>query len=197
MSVRVKRDIESGQYFVTFTCYNWIPLIQLTDGYDLIYKWFTHLHQQGHAVNAYCIMPNHIHLILFLNNPKQSLNTIIGNGKRFIAYEMITRLKKKGLHQVINKLKRGLTKTNKKENKLHRVFETSFDAKLIYNDKMLNEKLNYIHNNPVRYEPQLCKIPEAFEHSSASYYLTNKQIHFEVVHFRDNGNWVERFNRLC
>ena len=37
-------------------------------------------------------MPNHIHLLVSLINAKQSINTIIGIGKRFMAYEIIKRL---------------------------------------------------------------------------------------------------------
>ena len=37
-------------------------------------------------------MPNHIHLLVSFINAKQSINTIIGNGKRFMAYEIIKRL---------------------------------------------------------------------------------------------------------
>lgn len=38
-------------------------------------------------------MPNHIHALISFINAKQSINTIIGNGKRFMAYEIIERLK--------------------------------------------------------------------------------------------------------
>lgn len=31
-------------------------------------------------------MPDHVHFLLHYTNTKQSLNTIIGNGKRFIGY---------------------------------------------------------------------------------------------------------------
>ena len=37
-------------------------------------------------------MPNHVHLLLSFINTKQSINTIVGNGKRFMAYEIIQRL---------------------------------------------------------------------------------------------------------
>jgi hypothetical protein len=42
-------------------------------------------------------MPNHIHALLaFRNTQGQSINTIIGNGKRFIAYELIAKLMELG-----------------------------------------------------------------------------------------------------
>ena len=33
------------------------------------------------------IMPNHLHVLIGLKNSDQSINTIVSNAKRFIAYE--------------------------------------------------------------------------------------------------------------
>ncbi|MDQ3845244.1 MAG: hypothetical protein M3342_14710 [Bacteroidota bacterium] len=38
MPVKQTFPYNDGLYFITFTCYGWLPLIQLTDGYDLVYK---------------------------------------------------------------------------------------------------------------------------------------------------------------
>ncbi len=37
-------------------------------------------------------MPNHVHALISFINTKQSINTIVGNVKIFIAYEIIQRL---------------------------------------------------------------------------------------------------------
>src|SRR5262245_1542492 len=81
-----------GIYFITFTCYRWLNLIDLVNGYDLVYSWFDILTAESHALNSYVIMPNHIHLISYYAGGPQSLNTIIGNGKRFIGYKIVDRL---------------------------------------------------------------------------------------------------------
>ncbi|MFT3681943.1 MAG: hypothetical protein QM791_16840 [Ferruginibacter sp.] len=33
----------SGIFFITFTCYQWLPLIDTVNGDDIIYNWFDHL----------------------------------------------------------------------------------------------------------------------------------------------------------
>lgn len=81
-----------GIYFITFTCHEWLSLIDLTKGYDLVYSWFDILVSKGHAITGYVIMPNHLHMLLYFARARQSLNTIVGNGKRFIAYDMIKRM---------------------------------------------------------------------------------------------------------
>ena len=44
---------------------------------------------------------------------------------------------------------RGLSPTKRKKGQLHKVFIDSFDAKGIYNEKFFNQKLKYIHRNPL------------------------------------------------
>ena len=39
--------------------------------------------QKGHQILGYTIMQNHFHFLLYFQKQKQSLNTIIGNGKRY------------------------------------------------------------------------------------------------------------------
>ena len=54
------------------------------------------------------------------------------NGKRFIAYEIIKRRKKKQSHQVLMQLQEGLSVKQLEKGQHHKVFEESFDAKAIY-----------------------------------------------------------------
>ncbi len=102
----VKRQITDteGIYFITFTCYSWLPLIALTNGYDLLYNWFDHLKRKGHFIVGYVIMPNHIHALIGFRNTGQSINTIVGNGKRFIAYDIIKRLQEQQNDQLLQQL---------------------------------------------------------------------------------------------
>jgi len=39
---------KEGIYFITFTCHNWLPLIELTKGYDFVYQFFHVL--ESHAL---------------------------------------------------------------------------------------------------------------------------------------------------
>ena len=73
----------SGIYFITFTCYKWLPLIEQTKAYDEVYRFFSVINQKGHTVLAYVVMPNHLHFLVYYKQAAQALNTVIGNGKRF------------------------------------------------------------------------------------------------------------------
>jgi len=71
-----------------------LPLIELSQGYDAVYNFIKTLDKQNHIVLAYVIMLNHLHLLLDYSGGK-SLNTVIGNGRRFFAYEIINLLEQK------------------------------------------------------------------------------------------------------
>jgi len=90
-----------GIYFLTFTCHNWLPLIDLTSGYDLIYNWFDVFSKKGHTLNGYVIMPNHLHLLMHYAGGSQSLNSVVGNGKRFMAYDIIKRLNNQNEYELL------------------------------------------------------------------------------------------------
>ena len=62
-----------------------MPLLEQTNSYDLIYKWFDYLKQQNHRIAGYVIMPNHIHVLIDFVTSTKKINTIIGDGKRFAS----------------------------------------------------------------------------------------------------------------
>ncbi len=92
MPVNNTIPFSEGIFSITFTCARWLPLIEMVNGYDIVYKWFDHLTSKGHFISGYVIMPNHVHVLIGFRNVGQSINTIVGNGKRFMAYEIIRRL---------------------------------------------------------------------------------------------------------
>lgn len=92
----VKRAIppNNGMFFIIFIGYQWLSLMDTINEYDIIYKWFDHLKSNHHFINGYAIMPNQVHALISFINTTQSINTIIGNDKRFMVYEIINRLEK-------------------------------------------------------------------------------------------------------
>jgi REP element-mobilizing transposase RayT len=137
-----------GTFFITFTCHQWLPLINKVNGYDIIYNWFGHLCSKGHYINAYVIMPNHVHVIISFIETNQRINTIIGNGKRFMAYEIIKRLEQNGEIILLQQLGNNVEAKRKANKKLYEVWELSFDWKECRGREFTNQKLSYIHNNP-------------------------------------------------
>ena len=101
-------------------------------------------------VIAYCIMNNHAHLLLYVNNIKvltkfmHKVNTVYG-----IYY-------------------------NKKYDKVGYVFRDRFKSEPICSRYYLLKCIDYIHLNPVK--ANLCKYPEMYEYSSYKEYFGKKYI---------------------
>ncbi len=187
MPVVKEHIFEQGIYFVTFTNYKWLRLFEISNGYEFVYKWFDSLARAGHTILGYVIMPNHVHALLGYVKCTKSLNTILGNGKRFMAYDLAERLEQLGNQTLLDVLSRGVPASEKRRGKRHEVFQDTFDAKLCLTYKFVQQKLDYIHSNPVSKKWSLVREPTHYEHSSAKFYATGKQGRYPVLHVND---WI-------
>ena len=75
--------------------------------------------------------------------------------------------------------------TDRRRGKVHEVFEPSFDWKECKSDKFIEQKLNYIHENPCRGEWNLADQPQDYLHSSANYYITGERGVYEVMSYSE------------
>lgn len=128
-------------------------------------------------------MPNHVHAIIAFRKTDQFINTIIANGKRFMAYDLIRRLKLYGMNQILDQLASWVNKSQKQINKQQEVFEPSFEQKECFNLWFLKQKTDYIHLNPCK--KGLAVLPEDYEHSSASYYFTGLHRNCAVITYME------------
>ena len=190
MPVKRKIPYDSGHFFITFTCCNWLPLIDITNSYDLVYNWFDYLKKQGHYITGYTIMPNHVHVTIAFRKTKKSINTIVGDGKRFIAYEIINRLKEKGEVSLLSKLAQAVHISDRAKGQLYEIWEDSFVPKAFGRKecnsiKFIMQKLDYMHNNPCTGKWQLAVNAIEYLHSSARFYLTGEQGIYPVLNFQE------------
>jgi REP element-mobilizing transposase RayT len=185
VSVRKAIPNKEGLYFITITCAEWLWLFEITQGYDIVYGWFDHLKLKGHFICGYVIMPNHLHALIAFRNTGQSINTIIGNGKRFMAYEIIERLKQRNEVGALNKLATCVKETDRSKGQLHEVFEPSFDWKECFKPAFISQKLNYIHENPCRGTWNLAINPQEYKNSSARFYILGQHGKYEITSYTE------------
>jgi len=61
----MRHDITYPTWFITFTYYNWIPLFEITESYNLVYDWLKLISNKYQIKTmAFVIVPNHVHLLL-------------------------------------------------------------------------------------------------------------------------------------
>ena len=98
---------------------------------------------------------------------------------------IVNRLENCTNHKVLQELRSNLTPREINKGQKHKIFKDSFDAKPIYGDKFLFQKLDYIHGNPVKGKWTLARDNVGYEHSSASFYELNEVKHFSPKHYKD------------
>ena len=102
---------------------------------------------------------------------RTSLNVIIGNGKRFIGYEIIKRLNAQKQHSVLTILSEAVDPAERKRNKQHEVWQGTFDVKGCRTEAFIWQKLNYMHLNPCNERWRSLKSPVIM--STAPQHFTN------------------------
>jgi REP element-mobilizing transposase RayT len=173
-------------YFCTITCYNWLPLIEQAKAYNSVYRWFEYLKRDECKLIGYVIMPNHFHVMLFPTHEGTSINQMIGECKRFMAYDIVSTLKKQGKEELLRVLRAGVRPGEKLIRKNHQIFKTSFYYKPCYDEKAVEDQLDYIHHNPVQGKWNLVDDFVDYHHSSAKFYEINETIQgVDIVHYKD------------
>lgn len=136
---------------------------------------------------GYCIMPDHLHLIVWWNEeklPELMISKIIQSVKSHSGRRIVDYLHKEGrrgpLTSSTSSLGQGTQATRigeyprrRMSDQKYQIWQPSFYDFNVYSEKKLREKLDYIHWNPVR--ATLCKRPEDWQWSSYSFYEFGKQ----------------------
>ena len=132
-------------HFLTCTVVNWIPLFSRVELAQIILDSLNFLQrQQRLTLYAYVIMENHLHLIASAG----SLSKEIGDFKSFTARSIINLLKKNNANYVLNQLE--FYKLKHKARQEYQLWQEGFHPLVILDEEMFRQKLEYIHNNPVR-----------------------------------------------
>ncbi len=186
MSTRKHRQKDGAVYFATFTCHEWVPLFSELQAYDLVYNWMRIAHEMGYHFFGYAIMPNHAHFVIRVPEGG-AINTVLGNGKRFMAYELIKRINAAGRDDLLTQLQNGLRPSDIARGQKHRVFQASTDLVELFSGKMIEEKLKYIHANPVSKKWRLADDAVEYPHSSFAFYVRGEDLGAPLTPYQEFG----------
>lgn len=156
-------------YFATFTIVDWLKVIENDSYKQIIIDSIKYCqHNKGLIVYGYCIMPNHVHIIIQAVS-NYSISEILRDLKKFTSRAIVAKLKDEkpeGYAEILTHFYNAGKDLKRITN--YKVWQDDCMAKLIYSNKFLFEKLNYIHNNPVEYG--LCSLAWEYKYSSAINY---------------------------
>jgi len=141
---RYKITEPESPHFLTLTVLHWIPVFTRPDTVNILIESFRYLQKEGLKIYSYVILENHLHLVAQSNQ----LDKDIARFKSFTAKNIIQYLKEKNVKQILDQLK-----FYKKQHKLDRelqFWQEGTHPELIQGEEMMHQKVNYIHQNPVK-----------------------------------------------
>ena len=151
MSDKYKMHEREKPYFVTLTVVGWIDVFTRKNHKLTIIKSLQYCQKmKGLEIFAWCLMSNHLHMI-------------VRSGGRYELWEILRDIKKYTSRKIINQIiedhesrRDWMLHYFKYSGKyLNRVRKYKFwqdgnHAEIIYSPKFFYNKLNYIHQNPVK-----------------------------------------------
>lgn len=168
MAVRQKIIDPENIYFITFTIFRWQKVLWGKRYADLFFKWFDYQKENyGNKIHGYVVMPNHFHGLIYITKQSPSLPKLIQNAKRFLAYGIVKNLKEENN---LRTLRIFSAHALKEKGAKHKVFQDRYDSKIIDDGYIFDQKLDYIHENPLQRQWQLARSPEEYLYSSAHNY---------------------------
>jgi len=132
-------------HFMTCTILHWIPIFTRTQTTDIIFDSLNYLKQTDNLkIYAYVILENHLHLVASSDDIGKTMRKF----KAHTAKEILKLLQEENIKTILEQL--AFYKKAHKKNTTYQLWQEGIQPKLIVNDKMMIDRINYIHNNPVK-----------------------------------------------
>ena len=101
-----------------------------------------------------------------------------------MAYKIVKNLKSLNKFKILEQLQQGVRENEKKKGKKHQVFRLSFDSRRCFDERIMEQKLDYIHYNPVNGIWRLVDDFVKYPHSSAASYELGKGNKY-LTHYKE------------
>ena len=164
--------------FVTATILEWKHLLKQDKYKQIIIDSLGFLVRENRIqVYGFVIMPNHIHLIWHLDESRDKSDVqrdflkFTGQKIKFDLQDHHPQVLEKFLVQ--------------SKDRKYQIWERNPRIFDIYHIEILEQKLNYIHNNPLQAHWMLAEKPEDYYFSSARFYFTGCDDFGFLTHYKD------------
>jgi REP element-mobilizing transposase RayT len=175
-SYRVVRD-GNYAYFVTWSVVNWLPLFENPWYRQIVLDSLAHLREhKSTQVNAFVVMATQAHAVLW---PRDGIDVsdVLRDFKRHTSRAISREAAKRedNGHLQVFAAARLSHRSGRGE---YQVWQEGSHPEAIYSDDFSRQKIEYVHNNPVR--AGLVNKAEDWEYSSARAYLLGEPTYPET-----------------
>ena len=168
--------MQSEIEFFTATCLNWQNLLSHEKHKEIVLSSLKFLVEQNRIwLYGYVLMPNHVHILW----RKQDLWVEKSVQQHFLKFTA-QQIKFNLLANYPIELKNY---QSSQADRQYHFWERRPFCSMMSNRIILEQKLGYIHDNPVK--KNLCKLPEDYIYSSASYYLLGQENEL-ITHYMEH-----------
>ncbi len=135
----------TSPHFVTCTILHWLPIFTRVQSTQIIFDTIKFLQNKDNLkIYAYVILENHLHMVLSSDDLHKTMQSF----KQYTAKQILELLKQENAKTILDQLM-FYKKANHKD-KTYQVWEEGYQPKLIQDDKTMVQKINYIHQNPLK-----------------------------------------------
>lgn len=168
MSTKYKA-VDNQCYFITITTVGWIDVFTRLNQKYVITRALDYCQKQkGLEIYAYCLMSSHLHMICRASEGNK-LSDIIRDFKKFTSKKILKTILEEPESRrewMLQYFKEACVHLKRKQN--YKVWQDGYHAEVLYSNTFIKQKLNYIHNNPVK--DKIVQYPEDYIFSSARNY---------------------------
>ena len=165
-------------FFFSATILNWQTLLQDNRMKDIIIESMYWLSSHHYCkIHGFVIMPNHIHILWSPVRDKD-----ISEAEKKLTSYTAHQFKKFLLLQVTDELNNYRSSQN---DRLYHFWERRPRSIKIESRKIAEQKLEYIHANPMKGKWELCSFPAEYTYSSASFYAGQPTPFSFLEHYLD------------
>lgn len=136
---------ETRPHFLTCTLVGWTPVFTRPETVQIVLdSWQFLQRNKGLVIFAFVILENHLHVIA----SAEELTKTIGEFESFTARQIIDLLKARNVETLLRQLEFG--KAKHKTDRDYQLWQEGSHPQAIMNDETMWQKIEYIHNNPVK-----------------------------------------------
>ncbi|MBB3696765.1 transposase [Flammeovirga yaeyamensis] len=173
MSKKYKFLDQSQCYFVTLSVVKWIDIFTRKEYIDIVIDSLKFCQQnKGLVIHAYVIMTNHIHLVISSKEMEVELEYILRDIKKYTSANILKAIKDNPFESRKNWILWLFETEASHKKQKYQFWQHGNHPIELSNSSLLNQKIEYIHQNPVR--NGIVNEPDEYLLSSARHYSGKK-----------------------
>ena len=164
---RYRIHADAAVYYLTYSVVDWLPIFVSEASCKIVTDSLTFCHRHKHLrINAYVLMPTHLHLIVFdADLDCERLTRTLADFRKYTGRQLSDYSIQHGPKCFLATLRDQATADRER-----RFWQPSRHPEAIQGERFWQQKFDYLHDNPCR--KGLVRSPEHWRFSSAPWYLS-------------------------